>query len=317
MEPQGSEKNSNKILLVGSSDSIRQMQTFAQKAAHCDDNILILGETGTGKDHLAEVIHSLSRAHHEFVTVDCGSLTPTLSEAELFGHTGGAFTGAEGEKTGLVEVAAYGTMFFNEVANMGYELQAKFLRILEKRPFRKVGGTKESEVKTRIIAATNADLALAVRQGEMRSDLYHRLNSITFTVPPLRERSEDIPLLADHFLWQKKIRKSFSPQAMAVMMNYHWPGNIRELKNSISRAVFFAGENKEILAEHVEPYLCGVGGLDIPCFAQVEKKYLRDALKRAKGKLSLAAKIADIPEVALKKKIREYDLTEFVDSLSG
>lgn len=224
-------------VIIGRSEQATRMRDFAEQAARTEHTILLRGETGVGKDHLAECIHHLGRRGRTFVPVDCGALTESLSETELFGHTRGAFTDAQQVKQGLVQVAEDGTLFFNEVANMSLSLQAKFLRVLEKRTFRQVGGTKEMSINTRIIAATNANLELAVRRGELRSDLYHRLNTITFTVVPLRDRSDDIPELASHFLRQERVSRTFSPEAMAVMMGYHWPGNVRELKNADRKSV--------------------------------------------------------------------------------
>ncbi|MDD4902000.1 MAG: sigma-54 dependent transcriptional regulator [Patescibacteria group bacterium] len=318
MEPinqSDSEKPRQRVVLIGESKAAEQMREFAQKAAATEANILLLGETGAGKDHLAEYIHGLGRNGYAFVPVDCGALTFNLSEAELFGHTGDAFTGAQEEKAGLVKIAEQGTLFFNEVANMCHELQVKFLRILEKKTYRSVGGRKEIEVNTRIIAATNADLAQAVKKGKLRLDLYHRLNTITFKIPPLRERSGDIRLLAEYFLHEEKAGKNFSPDALAVLTGYHWPGNIRELKNAVDRAVFFSGEEKNIGPEHIEPYLAGVGDMNFPSWRQAEKKYLRDILRQAGGNLAAAAKIAEISPTILKRKIKENDLETFIDSL--
>jgi DNA-binding NtrC family response regulator len=293
------------------------MRDFAEKAARTEHTILLRGETGAGKDHLAEYIHHFGRRARAFVPVDCGALTESLSETELFGHTRGAFTDASQVKQGLVQVAEDGTLFFNEVANMSLSLQAKFLRVLEKRSFRQVGGTKEMTVNTRIIAATNANLELAVRRGELRSDLYHRLNTIMFTVSPLRDRSDDIPELAEHFLRKEQVSKGFTPEAMAIMMGYHWPGNVRELKNAVVRAAFHSAAREDIKPEHVHPYLTSVGDKELPTLHELQRNYLREVLRKTRGSISRAAEIAGISVKAMGYKVRKYQLEDFVDSLKG
>lgn len=300
---------------IGRSEQVMRMRDFAEKAAGTDHTILLRGETGAGKDHLAELIHCSGRKERAFVPVDCGALTESLSETELFGHTRGAFTDAQAVKEGLVQVAEDGTLFFNEVANMSLKLQAKFLRVLEKRSFRAVGGTREMPVNTRIIAATNADLETAVRRGELRSDLYYRLNVITFVVAPLRDRSEDIPTLTEYFLRQEHSTKNFSPEAMLAMMDYHWPGNIRELKNAVVRAAFHSAE-EDIQPQHVQPYLTGVGTDGIlPNFYDLQRNYFLEALKRTGGNISKVAQIAGIHRKSMYYKIKKFRLEELVSPL--
>ncbi|MBX4187555.1 MAG: sigma-54 dependent transcriptional regulator [Candidatus Doudnabacteria bacterium] len=304
-------------VLIGQSQETMRMRDFADKAAATDHTILLQGETGAGKDHLAELIHYIGRRGRAFVPVDCGALTESLSETELFGHTRGAFTDAQSVKEGLVQVAEDGTLFFNEVANMSLSLQAKFLRVLEKRSFRPVGGTREIPVNTRIIAATNANLEAAVRKGELRSDLYHRLNTITFMIAPLRERKEDVPILTNHFLHQEHPTKNFSPEAMAVMIGYHWPGNVRELKNAVVRAAFHSTvKEKEIQVEHVHPYLTGVGAeRELPTLHELQRNYLKEVLKKTRGNVSKGAEIADIERNTMHYKVKKFQLEDFVDSL--
>jgi len=244
------------VLIVGVSPHAEAIRNFARRAGKIDHTILLQGETGVGKDHLAEVIHTNGqRKNQAFVPVDCGVLTESLMETELFGHTPGAFTGARSGKQGLVEIADGGTIFFDEIANLSLLMQAKFLRVVERRAFRAVGDTREVTVNIRIIAATNVDLGQAVAEGRFRSDLYHRLNEITFTVSPLRERTNDVTELARHFLVQEGEGRKFAPDALAVMENYHWPGNVRELKNAVTCAVFECPENENIQAIHIHPYL--------------------------------------------------------------
>ena len=310
------EQHQAPVVLIGSSQEAKRIREFAQKAAAVDHTILLTGETGAGKDHLAELIHSRGRPGKPFVPVDCGALTESLSETELFGHTQGAFTDARETKQGLVQVAREGTLFFNEVANMSLGLQAKFLRILEKRSFRPVGGTREIEVDTRIIAATNANLELAVRRGALRSDLYHRLNGVSFVIKPLRERSEDIPELVEHFLYQDSPSKKFTAEAMALMMGYHWPGNVRELRNAVVRAVFLANPKEDIRVDHLHPYLSGVGDRELPTLRELQRNYLREVLKKCKGSIAKAAIIAGISVSVMRRKIEKFQLQDFVDSLS-
>ncbi|MDP3727471.1 MAG: sigma 54-interacting transcriptional regulator [bacterium] len=305
------------VVLIGSSREAKRMREFAQKAAAVSHTVLITGETGSGKDHLAELIHSKGRPGKPFVPVDCGALTESLSETELFGHTQGAFTDARETKPGLVQVAKEGTLFFNEVANMSLGLQVKFLRILEKRSFRPVGGTREIEVDTRIIAATNANLELAVRRGALRSDLYQRLNGILFVIRPLRERPEDIPELAEHFLYQESTSKKFAPEAMALMMGYHWPGNVRELLNAVVRAAFLTNPKEDIRVDHLHPYLTGVGDRELPTLRELQRNYLREVLKKCQGGLARAAIIAGISTGQLRRKVEKYQLQDFVDSLDS
>lgn len=304
-------------VIIGRSKNTVRMLDFAEQAARTEHTVLLRGETGAGKDHLAEYIHYLGRRGRAFVPVDCGALTETLSETELFGHVRGAFTGAQQIKQGLVQVAEDGTLFFNEVANMSMSLQAKFLRILEKRSFRQVGGTKEMAVSTRIIAATNANLELAVQRGELRSDLYHRLNTITFTVAPLRERSDDIPELTEHFLMRENVRRRFSAQAMAILTGYHWPGNVRELKNAVVRAVFHSAANGEIMPEHVHTYLTGVGEKGLPTLHELQENYLREVLRKTRGSLFKAAEIAGISARVMRYKVRQFQLEDFMYSLKS
>ncbi len=304
-------------VIIGRSDQATRMREFAEKAAKTEHTVLLRGETGSGKDHLAEYIHHLGRPGRAFVPVDCGALTESLSETELFGHTRGAFTDAQQVKQGLVQVAEDGTLFFNEVANMSMSLQAKFLRVLEKRTFRQVGGTKEMTVNTRIIAATNANLEMAVRRGELRSDLYHRLNTITFTVLPLRDHSGDIPDLAEHFLRKEHSSKSFSPEAMAIMMGYHWPGNVRELKNAVVRAAFHSAVREDIKPEHVHPYLTSVGDKELPTLHELQRNYLREVLRKTSGSISRGAEIAGVSVKVMGYKVQKFQLEDFVDSLKG
>jgi two-component system response regulator PilR (NtrC family) len=229
--------------LVGKSQPMQQVFDLVTLAAPAKSNILIRGESGTGKELVAKAIHHHSRrADGPFVTVNSGSMPADLLESNLFGHVRGAFTGAVSNKKGLFEVAAGGSIFFDEIGNIPIDTQSKLLRVIQEREFMRLGGLETIRADVRLIAATNADLEDEVAAGNFREDLYYRLNVITVHLPPLRKRSEDIPLLAQHFLSRyaeenEKPLREISPAAMTLLLDYHWPGNVRELENVIERAV--------------------------------------------------------------------------------
>ena len=247
------------VAFIGDSQQAKEARKFVEMAGETDQTVLLQGETGTGKDLLAILIHNKRGQNKPFVPVNCGAVAEGLLESELFGHTEGAFTSAKKSTKGLVQVANAGTLFLNEIGEMPLNLQVKLLGVLEEDSFRPVGSTQTTQVNTRFIVATNTDLDLALRQGKFRQDLYFRINVLSFVVPSLRQRKEDIPLLVDHFLSQESVPKLFNLRTMAKMMEYDWPGNIRELKNAVRRAVVFSGKATEILPEYVEPYLKVVG----------------------------------------------------------
>ena len=243
--------------ILGKSKPMQQVYELIQLAAPAKSNILILGESGTGKELVAKAIHHHSRrAEGPFVTVNSGSMPADLLESNLFGHIRGAFTGAVASKRGLFEVADGGSVFFDEIGNIPIDTQAKLLRVIQEREFMRLGGLDTIKVDVRIIAATNADLEHAVQQGQFREDLFYRLAVISVTLPPLRRRSEDIPLLAQHFLAhyarenEKELRE-ISPRAMEMLIDYPWPGNVRELENAIERAVVLS--TGEVLTEQLLP----------------------------------------------------------------
>jgi DNA-binding NtrC family response regulator len=229
--------------LVGKSKPMQQVYDLIQLAAPAKSNILVLGESGTGKELVAKAIHHHSRrAKGPFVTVNSGSMPPDLLESNLFGHVRGAFTGAIANKKGLFELASSGSIFFDEIGNIPLDTQSKLLRVIQEKEFMRLGGVEVIKADVRIIAATNAELEAAVAQGQFREDLYYRLNVITIHLPPLRKRTEDIPLLAQHFLAHyarenEKPAMEIAPRAMELLLDYHWPGNVRELENVVERAV--------------------------------------------------------------------------------
>jgi DNA-binding NtrC family response regulator len=229
--------------IVGESGKIRELRQLIRTVAATDARVLILGESGTGKELVAGALHGLSaRKNENYVRINCAAIPETLLESELFGHEKGAFTGALKQKPGRVEEADGGTIFLDEIADMGKPLQAKLLRFLEDGSFTRVGGTEELRVDVRFVAATNRDIAQAIAAGEFREDLFHRLNVVQFNLPPLRERGDDILLLAEHFLkiFRAKMNKAagkFSVAAQKKLMSQRWPGNVRELRNVVERAL--------------------------------------------------------------------------------
>ena len=240
--------------IVAESRKMKDVLAFAQRVAPSEAAVLVLGETGTGKELLARAIHRWSgRADRCFMAVNCAALPEQLLENELFGHERGSFTGANHMQEGKIEAAEGGTVFFDEVGDMPLALQSRMLRLLQEKEFHRVGGTRQIRVDVRFIAATNKDLALAVRQGTFREDLYYRLNVLPVTLPPLRERQEDILALAAHMIAREGGRygsekKRFTSQAEEALCHYHWPGNIRELENVVARAVILS-DDQDIQAE--------------------------------------------------------------------
>jgi DNA-binding NtrC family response regulator len=238
--------------IVGDSSKMRDLRQLIQTVAATDARVLVLGESGTGKELVAGALHSLGRRRHQhYVRINCAAIPETLLESELFGHERGAFTGAIRQKSGRVEEANGGTIFLDEIADMGKPLQAKLLRFLEDGTFTRVGGTEELRVDVRLVAATNRDIVKAIAAGEFREDLFHRLNVVQFNLPPLRERGNDIELLAEHFLkiFRAALGKNitgFAPGALQKLHTHRWPGNVRELRNVVERALILE-THREIL----------------------------------------------------------------------
>lgn len=233
--------------IVGDSPALQTVKRLIEKTAGTEATVLVRGDTGTGKELVARAIHYNSpRRDQPLITINCAALQESLLESELFGHEKGAFTGAVNSKKGLVEVAEGGTLFIDEIAEMAPGMQAKLLRVLENGNFRKVGGTAETHADVRVIAATNKPLEDAIKAGHFREDLFYRLNVVPIELPPLRQRTSDIPLLVNHFLTTRHVgrtRYTVAPEAMALLTNYAWPGNIRELANVIERAQILAEGN--------------------------------------------------------------------------
>jgi two-component system response regulator AtoC len=292
--------------IVGRSPQMLQVYKTIARVAESRSTILIIGESGTGKELVARAIHFNSpRASRPFVAVDCSSLAETLLESELFGHVRGAFTGAVTSKKGLFEEADSGTCFLDEIGDISLTMQAKLLRVLQEHEIKRVGGTETAKIDVRIVAATNKNLDELVAEKKFREDLFYRLNVVSMHLPPLRDRSEDIPLLADHFLRKyaadnQKTVCRLSPEAMDLMIHYRWPGNVRELENVIERAATLSSSNL-ILPEdlprrlQMETTQVSVGSLPsrIP-LSELEKLYIQKVLEETGGNKKKAADILGI-----------------------
>lgn len=305
-------EKSTSLNLLGNSRTMIQLKDDIQTAAQVKVPVLITGETGTGKEMVARAIHQLAGAEAGvFAKVDCGTLSASIIEAELFGHEKGAFTDAREARKGLVEIADGGVLFLDEIGNLPLELQPKLLRIVEESTFRRVGGVKDIHVNVRIVAATNADIGEEVRLGRFREDLFYRLNVISLMIPPLREREGDVMLLADHFLRQfslemKKNIRGFSPQAEQLFRDYGWPGNVRELKNIIERTVIYCQR------EWATPVGIDVArSKDSDCeddqpvtLRKMEQRFIRQVLRQTGGNKSQAARMLDISRTTLREKLK-------------
>lgn len=306
--------------IVGRSDKLLRILEMIEQLAPTDVNILVEGESGTGKELVARAMHQRSgRSEGPFISVNCGALPRELIASELFGHERGAFTGAAAQKQGRFEQAHGGTLFLDEVAEMDPHAQVTLLRILEEGKFRRLGGTVEIEVDVRVIAATNKSLREECLRGRFREDLFYRLNVVRMELPPLRERLEDIPVLAQHFLenFDEKYHKSvhrFAPEVMARLAAYHWPGNIRELKNCIERAVILAREpviGLDLLPERLRQKISLPSGCQLPVglpLSEVERELIRQTLEHTEGHRKRAAEILGISERDLYYKLKKYQL---------
>ncbi|OGB96708.1 MAG: Fis family transcriptional regulator [candidate division NC10 bacterium RIFCSPLOWO2_12_FULL_66_18] len=305
--------------LVSKSPKMEAVFELARTAAKSNSTVLILGGSGTGKELLARAIHAESlRREGPFVGVSCAALTESLLESELFGHEKGAFTGAVGSARGKFEIAAGGTLFLDEIGDISPKLQLDLLRVLDAREFRRVGGSQVIKTDARIIAATNRDLKKLVDSGSFREDLYYRLNVIPVTLPPLRERKEDIPLLAEHFLAQfrtemRKPLESLSGEALEMLMAYDWPGNVRELRNVLERgAVLARGPILTPLGLELGPPTLPPGApTDTPdSLREVERRHIEVTLKQHNWNITRAAKALGIDRVTLYNKIKRYQIRE-------
>lgn len=302
-------------VMVGNSIAMNAVYKMVDKVAASDAVVLIQGESGTGKELIAQMIHQRSiRANKPFVVINCATLQEALLESELFGHVKGAFTGAVESRIGLFEVADGGTLFLDEIGELAINTQAKLLRVVQSGEIRRVGDNKAINVDTRIIAATHRDLAGEVKNGKFREDLYFRLNVITLSLPPLRDKREDIPVLIDHFLdnfCRNRQKKILLPEVMTAMSQYHWPGNVRELKNTIERLVVMTEGNSisiEDLPENIRVVSSTTAEGTEVILSGVEKKHILKVLHEKQGNKTLAAEALGISLKTLYNKLKAYHI---------
>jgi transcriptional regulator with PAS, ATPase and Fis domain len=309
---------------------MRAISERIAKIARTDATVIIRGETGTGKELVAQAIHQNSaRAARPFEAINCSLLRDTLLESELFGHERGSFTGAVAQKRGKLELADGGTLFLDELAELGPAPQAMLLRVLQTREFQRLGGTRLIRADIRIIAATNENLEQAVKNKTFRQDLYYRLNVVSITMPPLRERPEDIPLLADHFvqIYGKKNKRAVagvSPEALAVLMRHHWPGNVRELENAVEHALVI-GSTEQVLPEDLPESLLESQPVEgsaptgyHDAVRKAKRTIVRSAVEQASGNYAEAAKMLGIHVNNLHRLMRELNLkSEITTGLTG
>jgi len=300
--------------IVGRSEPMLQVFKTAARVAQSDATVLIEGESGTGKEQVARSIHAASRrAAGPFVAVDCGAIAEGVLESELFGHARGAFTGAQSTRRGLFEEASNGTLFLDEMGDVGPALQARLLRALQEGEVRRVGANEAIPVDVRVLAATNKDLARQVKEGKFREDLYYRINVVTIRLPPLRERREDIPLLAEHFAAKhgRPEGAAITPAASELLLAYDWPGNVRELENVIARALAL-NHSGLVVPEDLPDRLRGLppgvpppGSTDRPTLAEVERRYAAQVLTETGGNKTRAAEILGIDRKTLYRILGE------------
>jgi two-component system response regulator PilR (NtrC family) len=322
-------------LVVGYSKAMKIVRDLIQRAAPTDSTVLIQGESGVGKELIARALHYGSpRSAKPFIAVNCGALTETLLESEMFGHSKGSFTGAVVDKVGLVEVAHTGTLFLDEVSEMSPQLQVKVLRLLEEKEFKPVGSVTTKRVDVRFITATNKDLEVAIQRSEFRKDLFYRLNVIPIHIPPLRERRDDIPILAEHFLGKyskdmKRAGKRFAPEVKEAMMRHPWPGNIRELENAVQRSIALSDGDMITAKDLLEtaaptPDLRSVAaataraigeeGLDLDAtMADIEVGYLKRALEMTGGNYTKAAQLLKMSLRSFRYKLQKFGIDKEPD----
>lgn len=306
--------------IIGNNPKMAEIVEMGKKVANSKSTVLLLGESGTGKEVIARSIHQWSdRTKGPFIPVNCVALSENLLESELFGHEKGAFTGAIQQKKGKLELADSGTLFLDEVGDISPSLQAKLLRVLQDHEFERVGGTKYIKVDIRVVAATNRDLNKAIADGKFREDLYYRLNVVNIKMPALRDRSDDIPILAGYFvnkfsIEMKKDVKKISNEAMNILLQYHWPGNIRELQNVIERGVVLCN-GKELLPEDLPLLPQPASAIQTMPSAnfhdsvkEFKKQLIREALKKNQGSQAKAADLLDLQRTYLSRLIKELDI---------
>jgi two-component system response regulator HydG len=318
--------------MIGRSGEMEKLYRILSKVAQSSHPVLVLGESGTGKELVARTIHAYGpNSQKPFLPVDCGSLVPTLIESELFGYVKGAFTGANRAKDGLLVSAEGGTVFLDEIGELSLDLQAKLLRALQEKEVRPVGATHRVPIKARIVAATNRDLAAMVEKGSFRKDLFYRLNVVNLRLPSLRDRREDIPLLAAHFLdrisREHNIKFTLSDEALRTMMRHDWPGNVRELENSVERACALSSgpilhlgdlptqlqqqglEARRVASAAGEP-AGESAAVEVRTLADLERQAILEAIRTLKGDKLQAAKLLGIGKTTLYRKLKEYGIAD-------
>jgi DNA-binding NtrC family response regulator len=317
--------------IVGQSAKMQENFKLISTVSKSNATVLIQGESGTGKELVAKALHVLSgRPKTRFVDLNCGAIPRELLENELFGHERGSYTGADRRYIGSFERANGGTIFLDEISEMDPALQVKILRVLQERSFQRVGGNEKVLVDVRVVAATNRDLQKEVESGRFREDLYYRLNVVPVILPPLRERREDVPILARHFLniyslKNDKIFLDFHPEAMEVLINYNWPGNVRELENTIERIVVLSNDS-QVKSKHLPPHLQSVDRMvswsrdqslasimpenEVLTLEQIEKNAIERALKKCEGNILEAARRLKVGQATLYRKIRKFGIAK-------
>jgi two-component system response regulator HydG len=315
MPPEGEE---GKFNIVGRSKTMQLVYERIEAMCQTDNTVLVMGESGVGKELVAKAIHYCGyRAKEPFIPIDCSVLGLNIVESELFGHSKGAFTDAHYDKVGLLQLAGKGTVFLDEITGIPLPVQAKLLRAIQEREIRSVGATKIEKIEARIIAATNRPLEQAVREGKFREDLFYRLHVIPISVPPLRERRDDIPFLAHHFIkkynTERRSVQGIAPETMGILSTYHWPGNVRELENVIQEAIAL-GSSEWIRTidlpqqiRHSEPRLRAASS-GVKPLKEIEKETIVEALRISSGNKIEAARILGIGKSTLYEKIKKYSL---------
>jgi DNA-binding NtrC family response regulator len=315
--------------IIGQSPPMQEVFRMLQKVAPTDSSVIIYGESGTGKELVARAIHkNSSRAKAPFIRVNCGALTETLLESELFGHEKGAFTGALKRKLGRFELAHRGSIFLDEIGDISPALQIKLLRVLQEKEFERVGGEETVRVDVRVIAATHRNLKEEVAAGKFREDLYYRLHIVPLNLPPLRQRVEDLPVLVDHFLQRlghelRKLNLKIAPQALEMMKNYHWPGNVRELENVLERAaVLCEGEHisladlPPLVKDRSAVFQLPSENLDLNhTLEEVERALIERAMSRAHGVKAEAARLLGIKATTLLYKLEKYNEKKILNAM--
>ncbi len=311
-------KISNLSFVRGVSDASKKLNEYVALVAPTRMSVLVVGDSGTGKEYVASSVHKASkRSEKPFIAVDCGAIPKEIASSEFFGHIKGSFTGAVNDKVGHFEAANGGTLFLDEIGNLSYELQVQLLRALQERKIKPVGSNKEVEVDIRVITATNEDLSNAVKEGEFREDLYHRLNEFSIKIPPLKDRIEDLMLFANHFLEESNLELDkhvvgFSDEVLEAFKKYDWPGNLRELKNIVKRSVLLSQNDMitlDVLPSDIA-YASHNAKQTYGLFKnQNEQELILDALEKANGNKAKAARMLSIDRKTLYNKLKQYDIS--------